>query len=137
MENFDKSNPYRPNAKKPLSKKTIITGSLFILFSLFLIFKLISGNNSEQTSNEIKKYTKEDALAHSQVFIESKLSSPASAKFDSSIEEIVQINDTIFRVNSFVDSQNGFGALIRSKYSCNVIFHPKTDTHDIINVKID
>ncbi|SNB29693.1 conserved hypothetical protein [Flavobacterium psychrophilum] len=82
----------------------------------------------------LPKYEKMDALVQSQLYIESKLKSPGSAKFDISIERVIKSNDTIFTVISFVDSQNGFGALLRTNYSCKVIFHPKTDTHDIENV---
>jgi hypothetical protein len=90
----------------------------------------------KEAEEEVKKYTKEDALAHSQVYIRSKLKSPATADFDSSSEGVKQINDTTFTVSSFVDSQNGFGALLRSQYFCKIVFHSKNDTHDITNAVI-
>lgn len=135
MEKFDSANPYNPNEKKSPSKKVILVTGAIVFFLLVLAFKSLSGSNSNNRE-EVAKYTKEDALAHSQVFIGNKLISPA-AKFDSSIEGTQQINDTVFKVASFVDSQNKFGALIRNKYSCEIIFHPKTETHDVVNVKIE
>lgn len=137
MEKFDSANPYNPNEKKSLSKKAIIVTGAIVVISLLFVSKLFFGGDSASSNEEVKKYTKIDALSHSQVFIENKLISPATAKFDSSTEGVKQINDTIFKVVSFVDSQNKFGALVRSKYSCEIIFHPKTDTHDVINGKID
>lgn len=80
-----------------------------------------------------KHYSKMDALIQSQVYIENKLKSPGSAKFDSSTDRIIQTNDTTFTVISYVDSQNGYGALLRTHYSCKVIFHSKDDTHNIEN----
>lgn len=84
-----------------------------------------------------KHYGKMDALVQSQVYIENKLKSPGSAKFDSSTDGVIQTNDTTFTVISYVDSQNGYGALLRTHYSCKVIFHPKDDTHNIENVVVE
>lgn len=81
-----------------------------------------------------KQYTKIDALIQSRVYIQNKLRSPGSAEFDSSIDGVKQINDTTFTVSSYVDSQNGFGALLRSEYSLKIIFHPSEDTHDVKDI---
>ena len=90
----------------------------------------------EEEEKNRKHYGKMDALIQSQVYIETKLKSPGSAKFDSSIDGVIQTNDTTFTVISYVDSQNGYGALLRTHYSCKIIFHPKDDTHDIENAVI-
>ena len=81
-----------------------------------------------------KTYSKLNALVGSQTYIEGMLKSPGSAKFDSSLDGVIQINDTTFTVKSYVDSQNGFGALLRTHYSCKVVFHRKDDTYNVENV---
>lgn len=77
------------NEKKSLSKKKtiIVTGSIVVISSLF-VSKLLVGGDSASSNEEVKKYIKIDALSHSQVFIENKLTSPATAKFDSSTEGV-------------------------------------------------
>lgn len=113
-------------------KKSAITILIFLIVVASLIIKCSCGGNDKK--DEVKKYTKIDALVQSQGYIEKKLLSPGSANFETGTEGVAQINDTIFTVNSYVDSQNGFGALIRTRYSCKMTFHPKTDTHDIENI---
>jgi hypothetical protein len=54
-------------------------------------------------------------------FVEKRLKAPASAKFPRSSEAtITDLGGGKFQVVSYVDSQNGFGALIRSTIDCTV-----------------
>lgn len=91
----------------------------------------------EEEEKNRKHYSKIDALLQSRVYIENQLKSPGSAEFDSSLDGVVQTNDTTFTVKSYVDSQNGYGALLRTHYSCKIIFHPKDDTHNIYDVVVE
>jgi hypothetical protein len=64
-------------------------------------------------------------------FMQARLKAPATAKFadysDSQVLHVVEADGTrakgSYIVKSWVDSQNGFGAMLRSHYSCEV----KTD----------
>lgn len=131
MEKFDKSNPYKPEAPRQDPKKAVITFLIFVVVAVFIVVKC--GCSSEE-ENKVKTYDKIDALSQAHVHIKSLLKSPASAEFEGGAGEVTKINDTTFIVIGTVDSQNSFGAMLRSNYSCKVIFHPKTDTHDIENV---
>lgn len=133
MEKFDKSNPYNPNTKPQAPKKAVISFLIFVVVAVFIVVKCGCSNDEE---NKVKTYDKIDALTHAQIYIKSKLKSPASAEFEGGADGVIKINDTTFTVMGTVDSQNSFGAMLRSNYSCKVIFHPKTDTHDIENVII-
>lgn len=55
-----------------------------------------------------------------QKFIEAGLRSPGSAKHPAYTDEAVSDQDPIYVVTSMVDSQNGFGALLRTHYRCEV-----------------
>jgi len=133
MEKFDKSNPYNPTTKPQDPKKAVISFLIFVVVAVFIVVKCGCSNDEE---NKIKTYDKIDALTHAQIYIKSKLKSPASAEFEGGADGVIKINDTTFTVMGAVDSQNSFGAMLRSNYSCKVIFHSKTDTHDIENVII-
>lgn len=67
---------------------------------------------------------KDGALFASQTFAKDRLTSPGSAKFPTSSTErgvlVVRTGTCDFRVMSWVDSQNGFGALLRSTYYATV-----------------
>lgn len=55
-------------------------------------------------------------------YVSVRLKSPASAKFASSSDStIVNQGDGKYLVRSFVDSQNAFGAMMRTNYICEMI----------------
>lgn len=58
------------------------------------------------------------------MFVKEQLKSPASAKFpDSRLKKshTTALGGGKYRINSWVDSQNSFGAMIRTKFSCTII----------------
>lgn len=68
---------------------------------------------------EQKKSALEDAYFISWEFIKDKLKSPSTAEFPTYSEVNVQeLDSNQYFVNAYVDSQNGFGAIIRTNYSC-------------------
>ncbi len=59
-----------------------------------------------------------------QDFVKDRLASPGSAKWPSfweRDEHVTALGDKRYRVRSWVDSQNGFGALIRTQYTAVVV----------------
>jgi hypothetical protein len=64
--------------------------------------------------------TSTEAYIMAQQFVEDRLRSPSTADFPrqpTSIEEIAQGH---FRVSAYVDSQNAFGATLRTEWTCEV-----------------
>lgn len=131
MKNFNSCNVCKQNFKDQKLKKKLTK----IGFSTLAVFLSFTNFNCAQKEDE-KKYDENDALAHSHVYIQNKLLSPGSAQFEIGTDGVKKINDTTFIVNSYVDSQNKFGALLRSEYSLKIIFHPKEDSHDIVDAVI-
>ena len=70
------------------------------------------------------RYTKARAQVMAQYFIEQRLTSPASAEYQPFWDSMQKINDTTFTVYGYVDSQNGYGAMMRSSYSCIMTVYP-------------
>jgi hypothetical protein len=59
-----------------------------------------------------------DACIMAEVFVEKNLKSPSTAKFPAcSTQKINYKGNQTYYVHSYVDSQNGFGAMIRTRYS--------------------
>ena len=59
------------------------------------------------------------------IFVEKQLKSPSTAKFPKTIEKnehITNLGGGKYKINSWVDSQNAFGATIRTNFSCTIIF---------------
>lgn len=80
--------------------------------------------------------SKSDALFECQNAVKAKLKSPSSVQFahygDSTITEV---RDNTFRITSHVDSQNSFGAMMRSDFSCECQYKSK-DNWIVSDVKI-
>jgi hypothetical protein len=69
------------------------------------------------------KATAANACYMAEVFVEQRLKAPATAKHPWCSEAVVsETGENEFLVVSYVDSQNSFGALIRTKYAAKVRF---------------
>jgi len=79
---------------------------------------------SKKETRPILTETKAYYLA--QGFVKDRLKAPATADFPYSFKR-KRVNDSTFIINSYVDSQNSFGALIRTNWSCIILYSPKTD----------
>ena len=93
--------------------------SLFTIL-IFIFIAFASGDSDSSSSSE-------DLLAYiyAEDFVKQRLKSPSTAKFAGTFEKrdhITQVGDREYRISSYVDSQNGFGATIRSKWSCTIYF---------------
>lgn len=63
-------------------------------------------------------------------FVEDRLKAPATAGFESvSEEDTTQTSDTEWIVRGHVDSENGFGANIRTEYVCTVRYNGDDNWH--------
>ncbi|WP_159619469.1 hypothetical protein [Arthrobacter zhaoguopingii] len=68
------------------------------------------------------------AEAVCQQFIETRLKSPASAEFSST--DVVELGDT-YKVTAVVDAQNSFGAMMRSSWTCRVIWNDASEKYTL------
>ena len=89
----------------------------FVAFCLLLL--LAVGSASSNTPDDIL------AMVAAKHLIERELQSPKSAKHPPLREHqpiVTKINDMKWSVDSYVDAQNGFGALMRVYYSIEIGF---------------
>lgn len=66
--------------------------------------------------NNSSYLTNNEAVYASQKFVKRKLKSPSTADFQPIFQAKVKRENNTYTINSYVDSQNGFGATIRSNY---------------------
>lgn len=96
-----------------------------LLFYLFLTF--ISGDKKKEIDY---CNSEERAYLASNHIIKRVLKSPSSAKFPHYSEvEIYPAGLCSFQIDSYVDSQNSFGAMIRSYYVAVVTYDEKTESY--------
>lgn len=112
-------------AKKPMGRGAAI-------FTVVLFFTLMGGcvaavasgsHSSSSTSATTKELTAFDMCKQS---VRAKLKAPSTAKFrdyfGDQAPSISGSGDGPYRIVSTVDSQNGFGAMIRTDFICTAIY---------------
>lgn len=67
------------------------------------------------------------AYVCAQQLVESRLKAPRTAKFPWGVSDdaVTYTGGTDYIVSAYVDSQNGFGAMIRTTFACNVTYTGK------------
>ncbi len=104
--------------KRVSSKKfKLLVGLLWI--AVFVIFIAALSGDNDSTSNttlEQTGATKSQAYIISQNYVETILKAPASADFPLNDYKHLDLAENKYTIISYVDSQNSFGAQVRSDY---------------------
>lgn len=89
--------------------------AFIILFIILLVFVLNTDTSyQDEPGSEFKQ---RDACYMSQTFLNKELKSPATAKYQNChYAKLEYLGNNIYGVYSYVDSQNSFGAMIRTDY---------------------
>jgi hypothetical protein len=93
-----------------------VIGVIFFIIGLSL-FNI----KQEDENKEIKAFT------YCQIFVEKRLKAPASAKFHIEDFSFLKYEDNSYTIKSYVDSQNSYGAMIRSDFICRVSFNENNE----------
>lgn len=106
--------------KIPISSKTEkILSILFLPIILFTFSYILFFSGGESSTSSTKPYTPDEIELHTeaQQFIKQGLKSPSTAEFPVLPYEANDLGSGQYRIVSYVDSQNSFGAMIRSNWS--------------------
>lgn len=92
----------------------------------------------EFKTEEINRDRSTEAFVLSKNSVSNKLKSPSTAEFASITDENVRVlkNNHHYTITSYVDSQNSFGATIRSKYLCEMTYIPEENIFKITQLDI-
>lgn len=83
-------------------------------------------NPDEVTSWDINRQAKADELvATCRKGVKRRLKAPATAQFNEDPEFIARYTDGMYLMSDSVDSQNGYGALIRTNFYCTAVENGK------------
>ena len=98
-----------------------------IIFAVVVVIALISNlkKNDSPSSSSSSSTIKFMAYGYAEDFVEKQLTSPSTAKYPKVVERdkhITILGNNRYEINSWVDSQNSFGATIRTRFSCIIIF---------------
>lgn len=114
-------------------------GLVFVVLALVLAyFAELALFPEHKGANAQPAVTRSDACAMSQTFVRQQLKAPSTATFPPRTEEncgASKIGET-WQVHSFVDSQNSFGAMIRSEYWVKMVYDPEGKTWTLTEITI-
>ena len=103
---------------------------------LILVGLVVVGSLMPRDSADVERDRKIEAYVMCENFVKDRLRSPASAEFPGSREATIQpVSEGDYEVSAYVDSQNGFGAMIRTRFTCTVKPLPN-DKWRLVDLKI-
>lgn len=99
--------------QKEVNKNKSNIGCIAAFFLVGIIFLIIQLSPSSNEGNKDM-----EAFIVSQDYVTPQLKTPAEAEFPTFSDSFVTVSGNIYTIHSYVDSQNSFGANIRSSYTC-------------------
>lgn len=120
--------------KQPVTSGAVIF-SIAFFFIIFLVFKCSCSQTEEQVLKNKIQNSKITALTAAQEEVKSRLKSPSSANFPWGIDCVTKISDNTYVINSYVDSQNSFGAMLRTNFTCQITLNDN-DTYTCDSVEL-
>ena len=131
-----------PHCGEPLAKqgKSFGCGTvLLVVAAAFFLFVFVGVYYGSENAEPYDSNNDSMAWIMAQDFIEKRLSSPSTAEFP----RYYQLPDNAIRktgdnyiIDAYVDSQNGFGATIRTNFIVNVRYSGD-ETWKLINLEFD
>ena len=123
-------NPQASQPKQPSKKKSSGSGYgtwIVVIGVIIFILYLIGSSSDDNSSSSSSTGSTNKFLAYNyaEVFVKKKLKSPGTAEFPGTFEKadhITELGYKKYKIVSWVDSQNSFGATIRTKFSCIIKF---------------
>jgi len=114
----------KPIKNTPLLIVKIVGSIALIIFAFFVLKScFFSGSNSSTPTTQSEQSLEIEAFVRSQSVCEKYLKAPSTAKFpyfgDSKVS-VNKISDGKYSIVSYVDSENSFGAMIRTFYSVTI-----------------
>ncbi|WP_319230545.1 zinc ribbon domain-containing protein [Draconibacterium orientale] len=121
----EKKEVEKKTVNKPKKKNNGCLVFFVIIAVLIAIFYITGSDDDNSSSNSSPSTNKFLAYNYAEDFVKESLKSPSTAKFPGVSEKDQHTTDLgggKYKIESWVDSQNGFGATIRTRFSCIIIF---------------
>lgn len=107
-----------------------------VIVIIWFGFKVFAGDGEHAAPSEESQVTGTYAKLACERFVKDRLKAPATADFTGATA--TQIPDTkAFRVLGAVDSENGFGAKIRTGYTCQTYYSNNDDLWHLTDLAFD
>jgi len=94
-----------------------------VLLTGLIMYNCMGGDGNRSPKSDSTK--KIECYVQAKGIVKNKLSSPSTAEFPGAYEyvkHITKIDENTFEINSYVDSQNAFGAVGRSFFTIRIVY---------------
>lgn len=132
-----------PDCGNPvMHEKKKTNGRLIFVLLIFIMFALIGimTDKQKQSPEQLRRTVCDNpvgAYRFTKNFVKLTLKAPATAEFPAYSSTIVRsAGQCRYVINSYVDSQNGFGAVLRTSYSMDVQYDMDSDKWTILEQDI-
>jgi hypothetical protein len=125
--------PAKPEPSKANTVGTVLGFGCLGIIALMMIASFQSGSTTPTQGDRYGAYEV------CQKFVTQRLRAPGSAKFPSITADRVSsidLGEGRYSVSAYVDSQNGFGALLRMTFSCEVNWQ-SGQSYKLVEVKLN
>lgn len=134
--------PFCDETNPTVTTRTQIIAIVFIIVLAAVLVKACELTPEEKAAAEQASIDREcknpiAAQVMSQNFIKQHLKSPASADFPIQTNRAIYKGNCLHLIESYVDSQNGFGALIRSQTFVQLRYNKTTKQWQLEDIKIN
>ncbi|MCW8811019.1 MAG: hypothetical protein OQJ93_01955 [Ignavibacteriaceae bacterium] len=130
----------KENEQKKSKQVSGCTILFFVIVGSIVLIAILSTVIDSNDSNSPDNFnTPRNAFYISKQFVEDKLKAPSTAEFpyynDRNVS-VIKVNGTTnqYIVKGYVDSQNSFGAMIRTRYICTVR-HKYDSTWELVDLQ--
>lgn len=102
----------KPAGRKPVSRQATVL--VLLGLGLFIAAAANVPRDGKGTDNF-------EVISTCRAVVEKVLKAPSTAKFISGEDSVRRREDGSINVSGYVDAQNGFGAMLRNEYECEVV----------------
>lgn len=110
--------------------------AVFVLFAALYSVSALSHGIAGTSTEQIRAV---DACSMAQTFVKKQLKAPATARFAPCRQPDTVVTKTgqLWHVRSYVDAQNGFGAMLRNEYNASLSYHPASQSWTLVDLHMD
>ncbi len=111
----------------------------FIIVSILLLSIFTCDGDESQSQSDTPRTSMSDAEAKlvAEMKVKTLLKSPSTAKFSGWGDTNIKSLSNGYKITGFADSQNSFGAIIRTNYSIEIYFDKSSEEFKYRNLKVE
>ena len=128
-----------PQEQSNARRNRQVIGILTVIACLLVIGVWVESARSPGTSGGTRCGDRFSAMAAAEALVRQQLKAPSTAKFPGLFDEeprVTSIGQCQYRVASYVDAQNSFGAMLRMNYRIDMAYSLSTQKWTMIDFQM-